>query len=58
MNCHKTIQQQTATRLGGEAWFLSDGSALELRDLAGEPEDVSNGHWLQFDSGGLLVEFA
>jgi len=50
--------QQTATRLGGEAWFLSDGSALVLRDPTVDPEVVSNGHWLHFDSGGVLVNFA
>ena len=47
--------QQTATRLGGEAWFLSDGSALVLRDVDAAPEVVSNGHWLHFDSAGVLV---
>jgi len=50
--------QQTVKRLGGEAWFLSDGSALVVHDLAGKPEVVSNGHWLHFDSDGELVEFA
>ena len=47
--------QQTARRLGGEAWFLSDGSALLLRDAAAEPEIVSEGHWLHFDADGVLV---
>jgi dipeptidase E len=47
--------QQTAIRLGGEAWFLSDGSALVLRDPAAQPEVVSDGHWLHFDRSGALT---
>jgi len=47
--------QQTATRLGGEAWFLSDGSALVLRDATADPEVVSGQHWLHFDADGVLV---
>ena len=47
--------QQTARRLGGEAWFLSDGSALLLRDSAADPEIVSEGHWLHFDAEGVQV---
>jgi len=41
--------RQTAARLGGEAWFLSDGSALIVRDTASPPEVVAGGHWLHFD---------
>jgi dipeptidase E len=47
--------QQTATRLGGPMWFLDDASALLVRDPAAEPEVVSNGHWLHYDGGGILV---
>lgn len=45
----------TAARLGGAAWFLSDGSALVVRDPADDPEVVSDGHWLRFDASGALV---
>ncbi|WP_246018029.1 Type 1 glutamine amidotransferase-like domain-containing protein [Amnibacterium kyonggiense] len=48
----------TAARLGGPAWFLSDGSALVVRDPAAEPEVVSDGHWLRFDASGALIEAA
>ncbi|HEY4152547.1 MAG TPA: Type 1 glutamine amidotransferase-like domain-containing protein, partial [Pseudolysinimonas sp.] len=44
-----------AARLGGASWFLEDGSALLVRDLAEEPEVISNGHWLHFDAEGVLV---
>ena len=48
--------QQTAARLGGPVWFLSDGSALLVRDPAEDPEVVSDGHWLRFDEHGTLVD--
>jgi dipeptidase E len=44
-----------AARLGGASWFLEDGSALLVRDLAQGPEVISNGHWLHFDADGVLV---
>jgi dipeptidase E len=46
---------QVAVKLGGESWFLEDGSALLVRDLAHQPEVVSHGHWLHFDADGVLV---
>lgn len=47
-----------APRFGGPVWFLSDGSALVVRDPEAEPEIVSNGHWLHFDAAGTLVASA
>jgi len=47
---------ETAARLGGPVWFLSDGSALLVRDPAADPEVVSEGHWLRFDGSGALVD--
>ncbi|MES1170118.1 MAG: Type 1 glutamine amidotransferase-like domain-containing protein, partial [Leifsonia sp.] len=44
-----------AAKLGGEAWFLDDGSALLIRDPAAGPEIISTGHWLHFDADGVLV---
>lgn len=47
---------QVARRMGGPTWFLSDGSALLVRDPAAVPEVVSDGHWLRFDEQGALVD--
>jgi len=46
---------EVAAKLGGEAWFLDDGSALLVRDPEGEPEVVGEGHWLHFDADGAPV---
>lgn len=48
--------QRTAARLGSPLWCIDDGSALLVRDPAVEPEVVSDGHWLRFDSAGNLVD--
>jgi dipeptidase E len=45
-----------ASRLGGPSWFIDDDTALLIRDPAAEPEVVSSGRWLRFDSTGILVE--
>lgn len=44
-----------AARLGGPSYFLDDESALLIRDADQEPEVVSSGHWLRFDTSGRLV---
>jgi dipeptidase E len=44
-----------AARLGTPVWYLDDRSALVVRDLAAEPEVVSDGHWLHFGDGGVLL---
>jgi dipeptidase E len=44
-----------AVKLGGEAWFLDDSSALLIRDPQLEPEIISTGHWLHFDADAELV---
>jgi dipeptidase E len=44
-----------AARLAHPVYFLDDDSALLVRDPADAPEIVSNGHWLQFDGSGRLV---
>lgn len=45
-----------AARLGGPVWYLDDRSALVVRDLAADPEVVSDGHWLRFGDRGVLVD--
>lgn len=45
-----------AARLGGPSWFIDDETALLVRDPAAEPEVVSSGRWLRFDSAGRPVE--
>ena len=47
--------RRTAGRLGGPAWFLSDGSALLVRDPGERPEVVGNERWLEFDADGALA---
>jgi dipeptidase E len=46
---------QHAARLGTPVWYLDDRSALVIRDLDAEPEVVSDGHWLHFGDGGVLL---
>lgn len=43
-------------RLGGPTWFLDDESALLVRDPAVDPEVVSGGRWIRFDSTGTVVD--
>jgi dipeptidase E len=54
---HATDQwaADVAGRMGGETWFLEDGSGLLVRDPGAEPQVVSDGHWLHFDADGVLV---
>lgn len=45
-----------AARLGTPVWYLDDRSALVVRDVDAEPEVVSDGHWLRFGDGGVLLD--
>lgn len=45
-----------AARSASEVWFIDDASALLVRHPDAEPQVVSDGHWLRFDSRGTLVD--
>jgi dipeptidase E len=45
-----------AARLGGPSWFIDDASALLVREPEAAPAVVGAGHWLRFDSAGVLAD--
>ncbi len=45
-----------AARLGTPVWYLDDRSALVVRDVGAAPVIVSDGHWLHFGDGGVLLD--